>query len=66
MKSTVCGAVFSPAITSIIGMMCGGFDQCMPTTRAGFEMKACSLVIGRPDVSEATMVSAGNSASRAR
>ena len=28
-------AVLSPGMTSIIGMRCGGFDQCMPTTRSG-------------------------------
>src|SRR4029079_6863919 len=51
--STVAGAVSLPAITSIIGMTCAGFDQCMPTTRSGFEIFACSLVMGIPEVLDA-------------
>ena len=34
--STVSRDVCSPGITSIIGIRCGGFDQCMPTTRSGW------------------------------
>ena len=38
--ATTPGAVRSPAMTSIIGMICGGFDQCMPTTRPGTRVPA--------------------------
>ena len=31
-------------------MTWAGFDQCMPTTRAGFELPSCSLLIGMPEV----------------
>src|ERR1700709_572688 len=48
--STVACDVLSPGITSIIGIMCGGFDQCMPTTRSGFCRFAAIFVIGMPDV----------------
>ena len=38
--SAVAGSVCAPQITSIMGMMCGGFDQCMPTTRLAIRVPA--------------------------
>jgi len=45
--TTVSGAVFSPPITSIIGMMCGGFDQCI--ANHPFGMRDMGLQFGDRD-----------------
>ena len=42
-------------MTSIIGIRCGGFDQCMPTTREGSEQTSAIFVIGMPEVLEERM-----------
>ena len=62
-QRTTSGEVFSPAITSIIGMMCGGLDQCMPTTRPGSDRPSWILVMGMPEVSEASTQSGPTTAS---
>ena len=56
--------VSAPAMTSITGMMKGGLDQCMPTTRPGAELPSCSVVTGMPEVLEARMHSFETSLSR--
>src|SRR6185369_15851618 len=60
---TTSGDVFSPAITSIIGMIWGGLDQCMPTTRPGRDRPSWILVMGMPEVSEASTQSGPTTAS---
>ena len=55
--STTSWEVCSPGITSIIGIRCGGFDQCMPTTRSGCAQTVAIFVIGIPDVFEASTAS---------
>ena len=47
-------------MTSIIGIRCGGFDQCMPTTRSGCSQVAAIFVIGMPDVFDARIASAAD------
>ena len=54
------------AMTSIIGMMCGGFDQCMPTKRAGCVRRAWSWLIGIAEVLDASTASGLQIWSRAR
>ena len=63
-QSTVACDVSAPAMTSMTGMMKGGFDQCMPTTRPGAELPSCSVVTGMPEVLEARMQSFDTSLSR--
>ena len=46
-------SVCSPGMTSIIGIRCGGFDQCMPTTRSGWAQAVAIFVIGMPEVFDA-------------
>ena len=42
-------------MTSIIGIRCGGFDQCSPTTREGSEQTSAIFVIGMPEVFDERM-----------
>ena len=63
MASTVSCEVCSPGITSIIGIRCGGFDQCMPTTRSGCLVTAAIFVIGIPEVFEARIASGATTSS---
>ncbi len=46
------------------GIRCGGFDQCMPTTRPGTRVTDASSVIGIPEVLEARITSSPTCASR--
>ena len=62
--SQVACVVSAPAMTSMTGMMKGGFDQCIPTTRPGAELPSCSVVTGMPEVLEARMHSFETSLSR--
>ena len=55
--SVVAAAVCSPGTTSIIGIRCGGFDQCMPTNRAGCFSAVAIWVIGMPEVFDAMIAS---------
>ena len=45
------------------GIRCGGFDQCMPTTRPGTRVTDASSLMGMPEVLEARMTSSPTCAS---
>ena len=64
--SVVAAAVCSPGTTSIIGIRCGGFDQCMPTKRAGCFSAVAIWVIGMPEVFEAMIASSARWSSKLR
>ncbi len=56
--------VCSPGTTSIMGIRCGGLDQCMPITRCGCLSPFAISEMGIPDVFVARMAVAAQCSSR--